>query len=212
MRLFRVFTIVSLLITAIPGPAVAGVGAKSLQGLFSSGECESVPQLIGSFSAPGVTYTVRPGNHNKYWMIDRDADRRTGNKLVLEICVGHINGQMFYDATFQVLRPDDQPTLPPEFVVGNNIFAVDIVSGYWVPMHIIGRLEIDNNKLHFRNLDDKWLQASLKSRLITVPSAQDSSGEFFLTANDRQLKEFMVSLSSTPKAFSNQQDLTRSPQ
>jgi hypothetical protein len=131
---------------------------------------------------------------------------------VLELCVGHINGQLFYDATFQILRPGDQPTLPPEFVVGNNIFAVDIVAGYWVPMHIIGRLEVDKDTLHFRNLDDKWLQASLKSRLVTISSAQDSSGEFFLTANDRQLKKFMASLSTTPKAFSDQQDLTRSAQ
>ena len=78
-------------------------------------------------------------------------------------------------------------------------------------MHIIGRLETGKDSLHFRNLDNKWLQAALKSRLIDVSSAQDSSGEYFLTANEKQLKEFLVSLSTTPKAFSDQQDLTRSP-
>jgi hypothetical protein len=144
-------------------------------------------------------------------MIDRNADLKTGNKLVLEICVAHIDGQLFYDATFQILRPDDEPTLPPEFVVGKNIFAVDIVAGFWVPMHIIGRLEIEQDKLHFRNIDNKWLQVSLKSRLITVTSAQDDSGEYFLTANGKQLKAFVTSLSTNPKAFSDQQDLTRIP-
>jgi hypothetical protein len=90
-------------------------------------------------------------------------------------------------------------------------FAVNIVAGFWVPMHIIGRLEIEQNKLHFRNIDNEWLQGALKSRLITVPSAQDDSGEYLLTASSKQLKAFVVSLSSNPKAFSEQLDLTRIP-
>ncbi len=155
MRLFRAFMVTSLLITAIPSNAKAAVGAKSLQGLFSSNECEVVPELPGAWTVPGVNYTVREGHNKKYWMIDRAADSKTGNKLVLEVCVAHINGELFYDATFQILRPGDEPTLPPEFVVGSNIFSVDILAGFWVPMHIIGRLEIKKNSLHFRNIDDK---------------------------------------------------------
>ena len=212
MGLFRAVTITSLLLTAIPCHTSAAVGAKSLQGLFSSDECEVVPELLGPWTSPGVTYSVRQGHHNSYWMIDRDADSKTGNKLVLEVCAAHINGQLFYDATFQVLRPGDEPTLPPEFVVGSNIFAVDVVAGFWVPMHIIGRLEIEKNALHFRNIDDKWLQVSLQSRLISVASAQDDSGEYFLTANGKQLKAFVASIAADPKAFSDQQRLTRTPE
>jgi hypothetical protein len=212
MRLFRGLLITWLLISAVPRPAAAAVGAKSLQGLFSLNECEAVPELLGAWTGPGVTYSVREGHHKKYWMIDRDADSKTGNKLVLEVCVAHINGQLFYDATFQILSPADEPSLPPEFVVGSNIFAVDVLSGFWVPMHIIGRLGIKNNALHFRNIDDKWLQIALKSRLISVMSAQDDSGEYFLTANSKQLKAFVASLSTNPKAFSNQQHLVRAPE
>ncbi len=184
MRLFRACLITSLFFTAIPRHAHAGVGAKSVQGLFSSDECEVVPELLGPWTVPGVTYSVRLGHQKKYWMIDRDADSKTRNKLVLEICAAHISGQLFYDATFQILSPGDEPTLPPEFVVGSNIFAVDVVAGFWVPMHIIGRLEIESNALHFRNIDNKWLQVALKLRHISVPSAQDDSGEYFLTANN----------------------------
>jgi hypothetical protein len=211
MRLFRVFMITSLLIAGIPRLAAAAVGAKSLQGLFSSDECEVAPELLGAWTSNGVTYSLRESHHNKYWMIDRDADLKTGNKLVLEICVAHIAGQLFYDATFQILGPGDQPTLPPAFVVGTDVFAVDIVARFWVPMHIIGKLEIEQNKLHFRNLDNEWLQVALKSRLITVPSAQDDSGEYLLTANGKQLKAFVASLSTDPKAFSEQQGLSRIP-
>ncbi|MGA7412203.1 MAG: hypothetical protein WBW33_17130 [Bryobacteraceae bacterium] len=211
MRLFRALLVATLLFNAIPRLAEARVGAKSLQALFSAGECEVIPELVGAWSGPGVTYSVGETHHNKYWMIDRDADVKTGHKLVLEICAAHINGQLFYDATFQILGTDDEPTLPPEFVVGSSIFAVDVVAGFWVPMHIIGRLEIEKDALHFRNLDDKRLQIALKSGRITVPSAQDDSGEYFLTANSKQLKALMTSLSSNPKAFSNQQDLSRVP-
>jgi hypothetical protein len=46
MRLFRVFMITSLLAAAVPRRAAAGVAAKSLQRLFSSDECEVVPELL----------------------------------------------------------------------------------------------------------------------------------------------------------------------
>ena len=210
MRLFRLLTITSLLIAGIPCLATADVGAKSLRALFGSDECEVVPELLGAWTSPGVTYSVRESHHNKYWIVDRGADLKTGKKLVLEICSAHIDGQLFYDATFLILGPGDESTLPPEFVVGEG-FAVNIVAGFWVPMHIIGRLEIEQNKLHFRNIDNEWLQVALKSRLVTVPSAQDDSGEYLLTANGRQLKAFVMSLSSNPKAHSEQLDLTRIP-
>jgi hypothetical protein len=208
MRLCQTFLVISVLFTAMPRRADAGVGAKSVQGLFSPNECEAVPELLGQWSAPGVNYSIKD-HHKNYLIIDQDADPKTGNKLVLEICVAHINGQLFYDATFQILKTGETPTLPPEFVVGSGIFAVDVVAGYWVPIHIIGKLEIEKNALHFRNIDDKWLQSALKSKLITVPSAQDDSGEYFLTANSKQLKALVASLLSIPETFSNQLDLSR---
>jgi len=209
MRLFRVVLVASLFCTAIPRQAEAGVGAKSVQRLFSAEECEAIPELLGAWTASGVNYSIQQGRGKNYRMVDRDTDSKTGSKLVLEICVAHINGQLFYDATFQILNTSDTPTLPPEFVVGSGVFAVDVVAGYWVPMHILGKLEIKKNALHFRNIDDEWLQDSLNAKLVTVASAQDDSGEYFLTANSKQLKALMASLSSNPKAFSSQQDLSR---
>ena len=209
MRLFRVVLVASLFFTAIPRQAEAGVGAKSVQRLFSPEECEAIPELLGAWTASGVNYSIQQGRGKNYRMVDRDADSKTGSKLVLEICVAHINGQLFYDATFQILNTSDTPTLPPGFVVGSGVFAVDVVAGYWVPMHILGKLEIKKNALHFRNIDDEWLQDSLNAKLVTVASAQDDSGEYFLTANSKQLKALMASLSSNPKAFSSQQDLSR---
>jgi hypothetical protein len=207
---FQVLLITALLIAAIPDLAMAGVGAKSLRGLFSPKECEVVPELLGTWTSPGVTYSVRESHHNKYWILDLDPNVTNGKKLVLEICAAHIGGKLFYDATFQILGPDNESTLPPEFVVGEG-FVFNIVAGFWVPMHLIGKLEIEQNRLHFRNLDNEWLQGALKSRIITVPSAQDDSGKYLLTANGKHLKVFVASLAADPRAFSEQLDLTRVP-
>lgn len=212
MRPFQVFLITALLIACPPHLSAATLPAKSLQGVFSPDECELVPELVGGWAIPGVNYSVRESDHHKYWMIDQDADLKTGNKLILEICAAHIGGQLFYDATFQILRPGNKPTLPPEFVVGTGIFAVNIVGGFWVPLHIIGKLEVGQNNLRFLQIDDEWLQEALKSRLITVPSVEDRSGEYLLTANGKQLKAFVASLSANPNAFSEQQSLTRIPE
>jgi hypothetical protein len=211
VRLFQVFIITALLIAGIPNLATAAVGAKSLRGLFSPDECELVPELLGAWTSLGVTYSVRESHHNRYWVLDRDADLSTGKKLVLEICAAHIDGKLFYDATFQILGPGNESTLPPEFIVGEG-FAVNIVAGFWVPMHIIGKLEIEQNKIYFRNIDNEWLQGALKSRLITVPSVQDDFDEYLLTANGKQLKVFVASLATNPKAFSEQLDLARIPE
>jgi hypothetical protein len=54
MRLFRMFLVTSLLFTAFPRPAAAGVGAKSVQGLFAPEECEAIPELLGRWAAPGA--------------------------------------------------------------------------------------------------------------------------------------------------------------
>ena len=98
MRLFRVFMIISFLATVTPRQAQAGVGARSVQGLFTPNECEAIPELLGQWTAPGVNYSIQQGHHKNYRMIDRDADSQTGKKLVFEICVAHIDGQLFYDA------------------------------------------------------------------------------------------------------------------
>ena len=48
MRLFLAFVIISLLATATARQAEAGVGAKSVQGLFSTDECERSPNFWDS--------------------------------------------------------------------------------------------------------------------------------------------------------------------
>jgi hypothetical protein len=181
-----------------------------VQGLFSDHDCEEIPELPGVWTSPSETFSIQKIEGNRYRMIEQEIDSQTGNKLALDMCVAHVAGYRFYDSTFQLLAPDDKPTLPPEFVVG-NAFAFDILAGYWQPMHMFGRLEIEKNVLRLRGLDNDWLQHALKSRRVMVASTQNDDGEYFLTARGKELKAFVARIAADPKAFSIQEDLTRVP-
>lgn len=210
MHLSRLIIVTSIVAGLFPEPAAASHPARSLQGLFSDHDCEEVPELPGVWTSPGETFSIQKIEGNRYRMIDQEIDSETGNKLALDICVAQVAGYRFYDSTFQLLAPGDKPTLPPEFVVG-NAFAFNVLEGYWRPMHMFGRLEIEKNVLRLRDLDDDWLQAALSSRRVTVTSIQNDNGEYFLTARGQELKAFVARIATDLKAFSIQEDLTRVP-
>jgi hypothetical protein len=212
MRLFRLFIFTSVLVGVIPSTATASNPAKSLQGLFSADDCEVVPQIEGVWTDASEPYSIRKIDDNKYRMIDEEVDRETGRKLAFDVCLAHVDGHLFYDATVQVLRQGDEPTLPPNFVVVVHNDVFDLLAGSWMPIHTIGRLEIEKNALHFRRLDDKWLQDVLKSRLVSVTSARDDAGAYFLTAASKELKVFVARFATDTKAFSDLQDYTRVPE
>lgn len=211
MHIFRLFFVTSLLVGIIPNSATAASAVKSLHGLLSAGDCELVPGLDGVWRGGSDTFSVRKTENKKYWMIFEESDPQAGSRLALEMCVAHLDGQLFYDATFQLLSPHDEPTLPPAFIVG-SIIGFNMLAGFWKPMHIMGRLEIGKNALHINFLDNDWLQDALKSRLVSVSSAKDEDGEDFLTSPTEELKVFAARLVSNPKAFSDQLDLTRVPE
>ena len=207
MCALRFLIIASLLVGVVPRPAAASAAAKSLHG-FSADDCEVVPELVGTWNSPSDTYSIREIDDKKYWMIHQEAESETGNRIAFEICLVHVDGHLFYDATFQVLRPGDEPTLPPNFVVLGHNLNFDVLEGFWIPMHIIGRLEIEKNTLHFCYFESEWLQDVLKSRLVSVASTQNDSGEYFLIATSKELKAFVARFATDPKAFSKE-DYTR---
>ncbi len=210
MRLLRTFLVAALL-AGVTSYRVAADPAKSLQGLFVAADCEAVPELVGSWSSPGEPDNIiREAHNNKYWVIEAREDSATGEKVALEMCFAHIGGRLFFDAIVQVLRAGDQPTLPPALVLG-NAFPVNVLAGLWLPVHFLGSLEIERNALHLRYLNDQWLQVSAKARLIPVTSAQDNSGEYFLTAPAKELKPFVAGVATDPKAFADLEDWTRAP-
>src|SRR5260370_15211882 len=116
------------------------------------------------------------------------------------MCVAKIESNLFVDATYQVLQPEGMKTL----LGGED----DLL---WIALHLIGRLEIEDDALHFRLLDDDWLQDAKKSGGVHLTCSQDDEGGYLLTAPSTELKQFAAQYASDPKAFSYTEDFGRAP-
>jgi hypothetical protein len=65
--------------------------------------------------------------------------------------------------------------------------------------------------LHFRLLDDGWLQDELKSGRLHLTCSQDDEGGYLLTAPSKELKEFAARFAADLKAFSYAENFDRVP-
>lgn len=204
MRPVRFFVLSGLLLATVPGPAAAGFGpAVSLQQLLRDNDCEAVPELLGDWTTDGDlsgTWTVQTLRDRNYRLIQNVRGSDNSNRDAFDICVAHLGGYLFFDATFQVVLPDGKKTLLGEDDVP-----------FWIPLHLIGRLEIEYDALHFRLLDDGWLQDAQKSGRVHLTCSQDYEGTYLLTAPSKELKQFAAQFARDPEAFSYTEDFVRAP-
>lgn len=204
MRLVRFLVLSGLLLATVPGPAAAASDpAFSLQHLLSDNNCEAVPELLGDWTNDGDlggTWALQTLRDRRYRLIQKVEASDNSNRMAFDICVAHLGGYLFFDATYQVLQPDGKTTLHGE--------DDDLL---WIPLHLIGKLEVEDNALHFRLLDDDWLQDAMKSGRIRLTCSQDDEGLYFLTAPSKELKQFAARFASDPKAFSYTEDFVRTP-
>jgi len=202
MRLVRFFFLSGLLLATVSGPTAAGFGpAVSVQHLLRDNDCEAVPELLGDWTADGDLsgdWTLQTLGDRNYRLIEQHGQSDASNKHAFDLCVAHLGGYLFFDATFQMVLPDGKKT-----VLGEDDF--------WIPLHLIGKLEIEDNTLHFRLLDDDWLQDELKSGRIRLTCSQDDEGMYILTAPSKELKQFAARFASDPRAFSYAEDFARAP-
>src|SRR5260370_12351512 len=202
--LVRFFVLSAFLLASLSGPTAAGIGpAFSLQHLLTDKDCEAVPKLLGDWTATGdlagswAFQTLRDRN---YRLVQRVEGPDNSNRVAFDICVAHIDGYLFFDATYQVLQPDGKKTL----LGGDD----DLL---WIPLHLIGRLEIEDDALHFPLLDDDCLQDAKKSGRVHLTCSQDDEGGYLLTATSSDLKQFAAPFASDPKAFSYTEYFGRAP-
>ncbi|HKW35390.1 MAG TPA: hypothetical protein VJN92_20425 [Candidatus Acidoferrum sp.] len=132
-------------------------------------------------------------------MIEKDGESSNADKTAFYICVAHLGGYLFFDATSQKVRPDDTTTV---FTEEEN---------FWIPLHVFGRLEVKNDSLDFLLLDDSWLQDELKLGHLRLTCTQDDEGYYLLTAPSKELKEFASRFATNPKAFSDKEPFERIP-
>ncbi len=202
MRLLRSSALAMFAVATASWPTAASLGpVVSLQHLLTDKDCQAVPELLGNWTTDGDlsgNWTLQKlGDHN-YRLMQQGSPSETSNKWAFDICVAHLDGYLFFDATFQEVLPDGKKTV---FGDDDNLF--------WIPLHLIGRLEVEDDALHFRLLDDDWLQDELKSGRIHLTCSQDDEGQYLLTAPSQELKQFAARFAAEPKAFSHAEDFSR---
>ena len=201
LRLLRSFTLSVFATAAACLPAAAFGPAVSLQHLLAEKDCEVVPELVGHWTSDGDlsgTWRLEKlGERSNYRLIKQHSQSDPSNTPAFDLCVAHLGGYLFFDAIFQQLTPDGKRSL-----LGED-------DDLWIPLHFIGRLEIEDDALHFRLLDDSWLQDELKSGRIHLTSSMDDEGQFLLTAPSKELKQFAARFAADSTAFSWTEDFAR---
>lgn len=203
MKFARIVVLVVLAMTSTGWPKAAySEPAVSLQHLLSDKDCESVSQLPGDWEPKGDLsgiWTIQAFGNRKYRLIQKEGESDTSNKAAFDICVAHLGGYLFFDATFQTVRPDGNALLGED----DNLF--------WIPLHLVGRLDVNDAVLHFRLLDDDWLQHELRSGRLHLTCSQDDEGQYLLTAPSSELKEFAMHFATSAGAFSYAEDFELVP-
>ena len=199
MKFTRVFAFV-LLGIALLQPAKAQSPAASFQALLSREDCEAVPEILGDWNSHGRDLNgalIQELGDRRYRLIEQVQDPKN-NRMAFDICVARLAGHLFFDATSQEIRPDGEEAL-------GGLFS------FWIPIHFIGVLEIEKDALHFRLLEDGWLQNTLKTGRVCVTKAQGEQGDYILTAPSNELKEFVTRFASDLNAFSFDVSFERTP-
>jgi hypothetical protein len=203
MRLVRFCILTGFLVAIVSSPVAAGSdAAASLQHLLKNTDCEATPDLLGDWTAQrdlSGDWTIQNLADHKYRLMQKVPDSGTSERVAFDICLAHLGGALFFDATFQVVLADGQ----------KSSFGDD--DSFWIPWHLIGRLEIEDDALHFRLLDDSWLQGALKSGRVQLTCSQNDEGRYILTAPSSELKQFAAQFAADPEPFSAVEDFTRTP-
>jgi hypothetical protein len=201
MKLLALAFVLSLLIV-VAAPSAAADPAASLQHLFASEECETVSGVTGDWAARGDldgTWTVEEFPDHVYRLIEKNVQSGEPGKLAFDICFRHLGGYLFFDATAQIMTADGERSL-----LGDE-------ETFSVALHIIGRFEVENDALHFRLLDQDWLQTELESGRAQLTHSEDDEGAFLITAPRKELQKFVTLFASAPGAFSDPEDFERDP-
>lgn len=201
MSFVRYMMLCGILTATVSVPAAAGSDpAFSLQHLLKDADCEAAPELMGNWTNDdlGGPWVVQKQGDRKYRLIQNKETSSNSNRMAFDICVAHLGGYLFFDATSQVMQPDGEKTLRG----GDD----DL---FWIPLHLFGRLDIENDAIHFRLLDDTWLQEALKAGRVHLTCARDDEGGYILTAPSSELKQFATLFAADPKVFSYDEEFAR---
>jgi hypothetical protein len=203
MKLHLFFALALLLATFVYwASAQASDPAFSLQHLFTASDCEPLPELIGTWAHTegglSGTWSVTAIPGDKYRLLGESENIANPSRPAFDLCVAHLGGHLFFDAVFQSIPPDGKKPLLSE---DDTLF--------WIPLHLIGRLDFEGDALHFRLLSDEWLRAELEAGRLELTSTRTDEGDYLLTAPSKELKQFATRFASDTDAFSYTESFER---
>jgi hypothetical protein len=84
-----------------------------------------------------------------------------------------------------------------------DLFPKETDDGFQIPAHLFVKVSVEGDTLRCAILDPDWLRAALADGRVTLPHvAPGSGGGLILTADTKQLQEFVSRHVGDPQAFS----------
>ena len=204
MRVPRLVVFMALMVIASSRPsAAASWPAMTVQNLLVDSDCEAVPGFTGYWNSQSDldgTWTIERLKNGHYQLLQSNTEYEPSKQSAFDICVGHLGGSLFFDATFHEFTP-----------AGPDTHLGDEDIPFWIPLHFIGRLEIEDEVLHFLLLDGDWLQGEIASGRTQIGQSQGDAGDCLITASTEELKQFAVRFETETNAFSYAEEFGRLP-
>jgi len=196
MRFTQTITLIGIMAVAVCRPAFASsTPAMSIGPLFAAADCEAIPELGGEWASEGDMdgiWRIERLKNGSYRLFESRAHSDNSIPLAFNICVAHVGGHLFFDATSQLLAPD-----------GSNALLADEITPFWVPLHFVGRLEVSDASLQFQLLDQDWLTDALGSGRVQLSYLHDEDGTLLVTAPSKELRQFAALFATEIDAFSD---------
>lgn len=181
----------------IPG-AIAAVAALvllascltfSLHPLYDDKDSVFEPNLIGTWRDTAKkqnpsTFVFEKSGADGYTVTFNDTGDTPPGGGVFEVHLVTLHGRLFFDAVQTKVLLNGQ--------------QADV--GVVIPSHLLGRIYLDGDTLHYDSLDDDWLKKGFQSGKITL--AHELVGDdVVLTASTADLRRFLADHANDEAAF-----------
>ncbi len=189
-------TLLTLVLLAPIASCEAPIGV--LHSLLHEDEAVAEPAVLGEWSQTGDgTSTFRfekaEGRGYKLTMVDPQ-DNGSNGSAVFDVQLVKLGGYLFMDAQLEQMT-----------VKGESVDA-DV---FWFPVHLFGRIEVVNDKLEMRLLEEGWLKRALEDGRVNLRYEKVGQYGILVTATTDELQEFARKFAADEEAFSYETTLAR---
>ena len=174
--------------------------ALSVHPLVREEEAVFEPGLVGIWCEESEELVC---DEDALWTFEEDGERTykltiqdlkdEQEKFVFKVRLARLDGWFFLDAV-----------LSEQIVRGRKVDT-----DFLLPVHMLGRIEVEPDAVRIRMLESDWVRNSLKSGDLELTHEKLQNGEVLITAKPEELQEFARRYGWIEEAFSLKFDLIR---